>query len=268
MTDTTPPTEKETNPLLSRVHLPGQTYRLPSGGLFYTNGELSHEVEDGEVHVHPMAAYDEILLKTPDLLLSGKAIEQVFNRCIPQIKKPLDLFGRDVDFLLVCLQTVTYGENMRISYTHNCKDAKRHDYTINIAKFITDSKSIDPTKKSATFTKKLENGQTVQLHPARMKDVLKMMQQYNPSEVLTAEQEHEETINTIMSVISDVDGITNPEHIKEWIATISAKWAKDLSDAIEDTGNFGPDLTHTLKCRDCKEEIKLSAPINPLSFFS
>lgn len=268
MTDEAPAVQKDVNPLLARVHLPGQTYRLPSGGLFYTNGELSSEVEDGEVHVQPMAAYDEILLKTPDLLLSGKAIEKVFNRCIPQILKPLELFGRDVDFLMVCLRTITYGESMRVEYTHDCENAKEHPYTIDLNKFITESKSIDPTKKGSTFTKTLENGQVVHLHPARMNDVLKMMQQFNPAASLTAEQEHDNAIETIMSVIADVDGVDNREHIKEWIATISAAWATDLSNAIEDTGNFGPDLTHKLKCKDCGEEIIISAPINPLSFFS
>lgn len=268
MTDIAPPVEKETNPLLARVHLPGQTYRLPSGGLFYTNGELSPEVEDGEVHVQPMAAFDEILLKTPDLLLSGQAIEKVFKRCIPQVLKPLELFGRDVDFLMVCLRTITYGEQMRVTYTHNCEDAKEHPYTIELNKFIDGSKSIDPTKIQSKYSLTIENGQNVKLHPARMRDVLKMMQHYNPSEVLTAEQEHDDTLETILSVISDVDGTTDRGFIKEWLAEISAKWATELSEAIEDTGNFGPDLTHVMKCKDCGEEIKINAPINPLSFFS
>ena len=266
--DNTPITEQDVNPLLARVHLPGQTFRLPSGALFYKNGELTPDVIDGEVHVKPMAAYDEILLKTPDLLLSGQAIEQVFNRCIPQIKKPLDLFGRDVDFLMVCLRSVTYGEEMQVLYSHGCENAKEHSYVIDLNQFINDSRPIDPTKTTKSYVKVLDGGQKVNLHPARMKDVLKMMQTYNPTEVMTAEQELDDMLNTILSVISDVDGVENPKYIKEWLSTISAAWARELSLAIEETGNFGPELIHKCECKDCKQPISITAPINPISFFT
>ena len=56
------------NPLLARVEMPGSTFQLPSRGLFYNNDELRGDVEMGEVHISPMSAYDEILMKSPDHL--------------------------------------------------------------------------------------------------------------------------------------------------------------------------------------------------------
>ena len=82
------------NPLLSKVRMPGETYRLPSNDLFYHNDELDPSVRDGEVHVYPMTAVDEIIMKSPDMLFSGKAVEEVFLRCVPQIKKPMELLGK------------------------------------------------------------------------------------------------------------------------------------------------------------------------------
>lgn len=108
------------NPLLDKIKLPGRKFRLPSRGLFYTGGEIDENTVDGEVEVFSMTAIDEINLRTPDLLFSGEAIERVFTRCIPQIHKPLDLIGKDVDFLLSCLRVVSYGNEIEIN--HQCPE--------------------------------------------------------------------------------------------------------------------------------------------------
>ena len=266
-----PVTEEEVkivNPLLARVHLPGETYRLPSGGLFYNSGELSGDVVDGEIHIQPMAAFDEILLRTPDLLLSGKGVEEVITRCCAQVKKPGELLGKDVDFILVCLRNVTYGQHLEVTYTHSCKDAKQHSYMIDVDKIIREAKPIDPTSIKKTYKKTLDNGQVVEMHPARFKDAIAMMQAYNPNEVMTPVQEHESLMNTIMSVIYKVDDTTDVAFIKEWLSTIKADWVDDLVIAINSTGDFGPSFTYETKCRDCKADISIAAPINPISFFS
>ncbi len=95
-----------------------------------------------------------------------------------------------------------------------------------------------------------------------------MMQQYPPSAQITAAMEHDNAMDNIMSVVSSVDDITDKDHIREWLTAISAGWANDVAEAIHQTGDFGPDLTHTLICKDCGEEMLTSAPINPISFFS
>ena len=59
------------NPLLRNIQLPGDTVRLPSRGIFYNNGELTPSTQNGEVHVYPMKAIDEIIMRSPDKLLSG-----------------------------------------------------------------------------------------------------------------------------------------------------------------------------------------------------
>ena len=186
------------NPLLARVHLPGETYRLPSGGLFYNDGELTNDVVDGEIHIRPMAAFDEILLRTPDLILSGKGIEEVIARCCSQVVKPGKLLGKDVDYILVCLRNVTYGPQLEVTYTHNCKDTKNQSYVIDVDKIIRETKSIDPTALAKTFNKTMETGQVVEMHPARFEEAVKMMQQFNPNDVPSPEDELDSLMETIM----------------------------------------------------------------------
>jgi len=259
--------QKTVNPLLARVHMPGSTFKLPSGGIFYTDNELDASVVDGEVHIHPMTAFDEVLLKTPDLLFSGEAVEQIFKRCIPQIMKPKELFSKDIDFLMVCLRKITYGDTFQLIYTHDCKDAKSQEYSISIDYFINNTKRIDPTTIGKMYTTKLPNDQVIKMHPPRFKDVIKMMQSYDPSANLTPEEETASIVDTIMSVISSVDNIDNKDMIKEWLTTISAGWMTKLSEAIEKTSDWGPDFVYETKCKDCGKKMKVTAPINPLSYF-
>ena len=257
----TPPS----NPLLQRLQLPGQTYRLPSGGLFYKNGELSPDTTNGEVHVHPMTTFDEILMKSPDLLFSGQAIEQVFKRCIPQVVKPMQLFSKDVDFLLTCLRMVTFGESVDITYKHDCKDAKEHTYAVPLQPFVENAKRIDPTRAVDLGKFEARNKQLLVFRPPRMKDVIELFQA--PSKELTPEQLNDTLVASILAVIESVDGITDKAMIRQWLEQIPAGWMQDISGAIEAVGDWGPNFETKIKCKDCGAEVTLASPINPVAFF-
>jgi hypothetical protein len=273
----TPPIEEPTiteevsqvidvNPLLKRVEMPGSTFQLPSRGLFYTERELRDDVEMGEVHVHPMSAYDEILMKSPDHLYSGQAVEKVFKRCIPQVLKPQELISKDVDFLLVCLRQVTYGNEMEVTYTHSCRDAKNNTYVIPLSDFLSTTKKIDPTTVGSIYTTTMKNGQVVKLHPSKFKDVIKMYQETETA-TTTPETDLDMAVFIIRSIIHSVDGVTNPKHIDEWIRSISAGWLGELTSIIENASDFGPDFTLKTECKDCGAEIEIHTPVNPISFF-
>lgn len=259
---------KPTNELLTRVQLPGSTFQLPSRGLFYHNNELAENVEMGEVHIHPMSAYDEILMKTPDMLFSGEAVNLVFQRCIPEVLKPKDLLAKDVDFLLVCLRQITYGDDLEVNYDHGCKkDSKRHSYVISMGGFLSKAKKIDPTTLGLTYTCKVDSGQVVKLKPTIYRDLIKIYQDVEPNKMFSPDEELKMAVFAIKSVIESVDGVTDVGKIEEWIRAIPAGWLGVLSRTIEETGNFGVEFKFKTKCKDCKKEIEIESPINPVSFF-
>jgi len=258
---------KPVNPLLERARMPGGTFTLPSQGLFYKKGELSPDVKNGEVHVHPMVTLDEIILKTPDKLFSGDGIVEVFKRCIPQINDPMQLLAKDVDFLMVCLRKVTYGDEMEITYTHDCEEAKEHSYMIPVNDFIQKSKRIDPTTSGKLFSLELDNGQVLKLRPANLKNVLGIYQS-----TMNVDDESIDTISknifdTMVAMIESVDGITDSEMISEWVRTISAGWVHQIGDTIDKVSDWGPTFDVTIKCKDCGKEMTINTPINPLAFF-
>lgn len=260
---------EQTNPLLQRLQIPGETFRLPSQGLFYTNGELRDDVSDGEVHVFPMTAYDEIIFKTPDMLLSGKAIDEVFTRCIPQVIKPRELLSKDVDFLITALRVITYGPEITLTYTHTCEGAKPHDYKTSLQNILRTAKAIDPTTLTSVYTVTLENGQAVKLRPTVFSTILELNQNLDRSEdanTLLAIQGN--IMKVLIDMIESVDGTDNREQIAEWVGALPAGWIRFLSEAIDKVSDWGVEFKATVECKDCGASMEMPFSANPVSFFS
>ena len=215
-----------------------------------------------------MVTFDEIIFKTPDKLFSGEAITDVFTRCIPQVKKPMDLLAKDVDFLLVCLRKLTYGETMEVTHTHDCENAKEHSYSISVTPFIANSAKIDPTTIAKTFSLKVGDF-NVKLSPPRFKSVIKMYQ------TAMDQDKYEKNLNllsddvedAIVGMIKEVDGITDGKMIREWVSQISAGWVHQITGAIGNVSEWGPDFETEITCKDCNEKVKINTPVNPLAFF-
>jgi len=277
------------NPLLERVKMPGETHRLPSRGLFYTNGELSSDVIDGEIHIHPMVAQDEITLSSADKLYSGVAIVNVISRCIPQILKPELLLSQDVDFILLCLRKISYGAILSFTKQHiGCPTIKKindereedmdevltptHTYDVNVSNLIAATKEIDPTTLNVKFRYELDNGQIVKMNPLVFRDQVKMMQYTTTDEENFSDMTDEEKANSLMQqlvfLIASVDGITDKDMIKEWLINITPKMVRDLTNVITDLSEWGTNTQTTIKCTDCGGVMEVEIPTNPLVLFS
>lgn len=254
------------NPLLSKLKLPGRTFQLPSRGVLYNNGELSSS--EGEIHVHPMSALAEISLKNPDLLFNGKAVNQVFSECIPEIKKPTELYGRDIDAIMYFLRLVTYGPSFEIKVAHDCPSAKEHSYLINLEEQIQKIQFLDPTVATEKFKVTLPNGQVVKVHPVKFDHMIKLFQLNTGKQELTADDVKKNIVFNLVSLIESVDDITDKAHIEEWVSTITTPYQNRIAEAIERTNEWGPESTVAIKCKDCGNEMQVELPLNPISFFT
>lgn len=259
---------KENNPLLANIKLPGRMFQLPSKGLFYHKGELADLVKEGEIHVHPMSALDEINLKNPDQLFSGKAIETVSRQCIEGINQSTQLLAKDVDALMLFLRAVTYGPNFEFVAKHNCEGGKEHTYVADIDQMINSMKMIDPTILAEQYTLVLPNGQTVRLQPNRYQQVIDLIKKNENKTEITVEDQKENLISMIMGVVQDVNGISDPKMIEEWARNISQPMINLIGERIDTLSDWGPDLKWKCKCPDCGTEFSVEIPINPVSFFT
>lgn len=268
------------NPLIATLksRIPGETFRLPSQGLFYTNGELADDVKNGEVHVYPMSVMDEIYMKTPDKLYSGEAITDVFKHCIPQILKPQELLSKDVDYLLVCLKILSHGDIITLEYTHTCKSAKPHEYKFSLRDILSTTKQIDPTTLSSKYVVEMENGQKVKLRPPLIRDILGLYrtsrERKNNVDPSTGRVKEESLLEINLSLlrmlagmIISVDQVNDPEMIAEWLQEIKQDWVNKLNDQARAVGEWGINPMVEIKCLDCKKKLEIEVPINPISFF-
>jgi len=265
--ETPSPQEPVRNPLLERARIPGETFALPSRGLFYKNGELADDVVDGEVVVFPMVTLDELVMKSPDKLLNGTAIVDVFRRCIPQIKKPLDLLAKDVDYLMVCLRKVTYGDSIEVQYTHKCENAKSHSYLVGLDTFLRQTRKIEERDITEKYRLVLPNSQVVLLQPPRYDSVLKFYQAVN-NDAVSDEDLSSGILGSLLDLIVSVDGYTERAFIDEWLRKLSAGHIRKITAKIPIVSEWGADVSAKVKCRDCEEEITLSPSLNPIDFFS
>jgi hypothetical protein len=257
--------EVNQNPLLATLKLPGRTFQLPSRGALYKNGEVEHS--EGEVHVHPMSALTEINLKNPDMLFNGKAIEEVCRECIPSIKKPTELFGRDIDALMFFLRLVTYGPQFEINVKHSCADAKSHSYMVDVEQMVHQMQFLDPTE-AEKFKVVLPNNQTVKLHPVRFEHMIKLFQMNAGKESLETEDVKANIVFNLVNLIESVDGNTNRENIEGWVRAISQPMQNRITKVIEKMNDWGPARETQLKCKDCGEMMDVELPLNPVSFFT
>ena len=254
-----------TNQLIQ--NLPGDLTRLPSNGLIYDEGILDESVINGEVNVYPMSAFEEVAMKDVNGIINGTTIPTVFARCVPQIKKPEELYEKDVNHLLMVLRKITYGNTITVTYQHNCENAKMHKYDIPLNSIINSVVYADPTAILESYTAVMENGQVVQLQPIRYIDIIKLMQDAADYESLSKFELQLKMLESTVNLVKSVDGETNKEKINEWCKKIPTTWFTKLTDAIVVGNNWGPQSAYPITCNDCQSEIAIDIPLNPITFF-
>lgn len=255
------------NPLLIRARMPGRTFTLPSKGMFYTNQELDESVTNGEILVQPMVTFDELAFRSADKLLNGTAVAEVFSRCVPQVKKPLDMLSKDVDYLMVCLRLVSYGQEYQFEYAHDCENAKPHSYTTDLQEMLRKTHALDPAGVASEFKLTLPNSQVVTLRPSTFANTLRFFQTMNKPD-MTLEEGSMNIINAMIDTIVSVDGVKDRVQIEEWLRNIPAGYVRQLTIKTADLSGWGIVTTDTIQCKDCGAAVEVDLPLNPINFFS
>lgn len=254
------------NPLLS-VKIPGRTFQLPSKGLIYHNNELNDSVSEGEVHVHPLSALTELSLKNPDLLFNGKAIVAVCKECVPEISSPLDLSSKDIDAILFFLRMVTYGSEYRIEVDHKCEGSKTHGYTVNLESILASCKYVDSTTFNPDEFVEID-GFKIFARPIRFRDVINLFQLTgNKKEFDEADIKLLAKTN-LLSMIRKVNETENPEHIAQWIETLTTPQVTKITEHANKLNDWGLNHVVEIKCKDCGEIMNVELPLNPVNFFT
>ena len=270
--------EGPVNPLLERARIPGETIRLPSCAIFYTNGELDDDVEDGEVHVYPMNATDEIVMASPAKLFSGDGVMEVIGRCVPSVLKPRELLAQDVDFLVLCLRKISYGPTFDFERIHDECQAERPDdqplrkqtFQADIGKILSQTKELEASKVAKIYRIELENGQIIKMQPMRFSSYVKLMQIVS-QDIDSIKEEHAQKdmmLDQLSDMILSVDEVADQSMIREWLEVIIPPHIHAINDRVSEMATWGINTKFEVKCRDCGEKMEVEMPTNPLSLFS
>lgn len=273
-----------TNPLLKYYRQPGITCRLPSDGRFQDPDNVRF-TSSGEISVLPMRAADEMLLKSPDALMSGMAIEKVIKSCVPDVKDPQQLPTPDVDTLLLAIRTATYGPEMSVdSQCPECGTDNSYTFDVNaILGTVTPLDTEYPVRLSSEIIvylrpfnfKNSTQASLVAFQEAR-KVQLVDTDQFTDEEKQRQLNQSFERINTmnvqmvadcVESVVVPEGAITNREHISAFIHNIEQKWVATIEQNLKAINNAGINKSHMINCTNCKHEWETTVEFDPANFF-
>ena len=265
--------------------------RLPSGGEYWPEGSLVLG-ETRELAVYSMTAKDELMLKIPDAVMSGQAVVDVIQHCIPGIKNAWQIPSIDLDVILIAIRLATYGEKMTTPITFG--DDIEMEYTVDL-RTVMDSlmnqitwDPIVPISEDLTVFVRPMNYKHISESAVKTFETQKILQIANDTVMSEAEKIMafkesftkltDVTIGIVEQSIFRIDSsqgsTSNPQYIKEFINNAD----KDLFnviqshlDALKENNSLKPvsiTVTDEMKQKGITgETIDVPLVFDPATFF-
>lgn len=269
------------NPLQQYFRQPKIFISLPSHGIYNKPGSINGDVD--RMPVFGMTGMDEILMKTPDALLSGDSTVKVINSCCPSIQDPWDLSNIDLDLVLAAIRIATYGSDLTVIQI--CKSCGTdHEYTLNLNKLVDHYSSCKFDNKlvldelSVTF-KPLNYKQSTDFSLKNFQ----LQQQLGQITVIEDELERKKVVadlfqqlsmlqnDVLLEQIEKVDtnkiSVTERSFISEWLSNCDSTVVAKLKSHIEENQKTWAIPAHQVTCENCGAAIEINIELDQSSFF-
>lgn len=278
---------QEANPLQQFYRQEAFRVKLPSRGNFYDPSIVEFD-DDIEIGILPMTSHDELALKNPDSLLSGKALVDVIKSCVPEVKNPRKLLACDIDALMISIRRASYGEEADL--TTNCpKCDTENTYGIDLETLINQSETLD-----SSYEVILPQGVTVFLTPGTYETLVKQykvafentkaqravastineeaaLQIFSKAFQSMSKLNFELIVNSIMKIVfTDESGeekeVANKKHIGEFISNIDKKSVDIIDKKLAEINAIGVTRTFSAVCNECGNKWEADVEFNPVNF--
>jgi phage FluMu protein Com len=269
------------NPLKKYFRQPKVYINLPSGGIYNQPGTLAGDPTN--IPVFGMTGMDEIMLKTPDALLSGESTVKVIESCCSTIKDAWDLSLLDLDIILTAIRIATFGNSM--SVTHTCPHCKSiNDYDIELGTVVEhftkcqyDNKivlkdisvSIRPLNYRQWTNFQLKNfGVQKQLQQA-----INLTDEEEQSKLVNALFEHISKLQTevmmmqIDSVQTQETNVNQREFIEEWLTNSESTVFEAIKNHIDKNRLAWELPKFNVNCDHCSAENQIQVNLDQSNFF-
>ena len=277
------------NPLKSHFRAPKLFTRLPGGGNFYTDGVVNLS-DTGELEIYAMTSRDEVMMRNPDALLNGESVAQIIASCVPQVKRPRELLGADVDALMVAIQGATFGDEVTVqSDCPECGNAVVGAGSVQASlatmkevpkdvKVETDDGLIielRPVTYETTIAAGVSNFQNARSMQsiALIDDDMEKLKAFNDSYMKMAELNFLVILDSIYSISGTDDNgeefiVTDRDNIREYMENCDSDVGKSVSDQVNILSEAGIDKTVQIQCQEesCGHIFETTLEFNPVNF--
>lgn len=276
------------NPLQSHFRAPKLYTRLPSAGKFYTEDVVTL-TSSGEVEVYAMTSRDEVMMRNPDALLNGESVAKILTSCVPQVKKPRELLGADVDALMVAIQGATYGDEVTVETPcPECGNAVTgagsvqgslatmtevpDDVKVEINGLVIELRPVTYETTIAAGVSNFQNARSMQ-SIALIDDDMEKLKAFNESYMKMAELNFIVILDSIYSISgTDANGeefiVTDRSNIQEYMENCESKVGKAVTQQVNKLGEAGIDKEVSIQCQNekCGHVFTTTLEFDPVNF--
>jgi len=269
------------NPLQQYFRQPKIWVGLPSNGVYSEPGTFDGDVSN--MPIFGMTGMDEIILKTPDALITGESTVKIIQSCCPAIKNAWNISNNDTNLLYAAIKIATYGNT--ISVNHTCPSCSTtHDYDVDlnfIVEFYNNCKYDNILKLGdlVVKTKPLTYKQSTDLAIKGFK----LRQQLGQLDFLETDDEKNSAIKKLFEELSTVQHelylysveqvemgetvVTEQEFIVDWLKNCDKSYYDMIKEHIEKNRMTWDLPSFPVQCTDCTAESRIFIELDQSNFF-
>lgn len=269
------------NPLQQFFRQPKIYISLPSHGVYNKPGAIAGDPE--KLAVFGMTGMDEILLKTPDALLSGESTVKVIHSCIPGIEDPWDLSNLDTDLILAAIRIATYGKDLNIS--HICPTCStENEYTLDLGQMIDHFtsckydnrlvlKDLSITTRPLTYKQSTEFSLQNFQYQQRLKNIDNLTDEAEKKNLMTEVFTALASLRTavysagIESITVNNQKVVEREFINEFLENCDKAVIDSIAKHIDRNQDIWAVPEQKVHCENCNAENSVSVNLDQSNFF-
>jgi len=276
------PADTSHNPLTAYFRIPGLHITLPTRGKFFSENNYN-ETLGGDIPIFPMRAADELLLKTPDALMNGYALEKLIESCVPAIKAPREVSTPDLDAILLAIRAATYGNMMELEI--ECPECGHtNNFDCNLSNILGTMTYVDPENEI-----RLNDEVIVYVKPYTLASAVKLtLATFDEAQKLRAAEEEDADIknkmmnesysklnsinimaiaDSIISIIIPNNVVTDKKYILEFINNTDKTSFKKIENKLNEINSKGVEKKIDAECINCQHTWVGAVEFDPASFF-
>jgi hypothetical protein len=270
------------NPLQKYFRQPKIFISLPSKGIYNNPGVITGDV--GNMPIFGMTGMDEIIIKTPDALLTGESTVKVIESCCPTISSGWEVTNLDLDLILTAIRIATYGNSITIS--HRCEHCSAdNDYELELTNLIDHYQHVVYDNKVAL------KEVVVKLRPLSYKQVtdfsienFQLQQKLIQAQSISDDDERNKLISklyvdfgmlqveiysaSIESIEAGNQVVEERLFIDEWLKNTEKETFAKLKEHIDKNKEAWKTPPQLVECDNCKKENTLSIELDHSNFFA